>query len=626
MKKPKVYHFSGYATKNDVLCSDGRVIRHNAFQNCDGIKVPLIWNHEHREPWGVLGHAYLENRDDGVYAYGVFNDTEQGKNALEYVRHGDLNSLSIFANRLKQTGKDVVHGIIREVSLVLCGANSEATIDAVLVHSGEDDEVEATITFASAFDFIAHSEDEDLEDDDLEDEDLEDEDLEDEDDSEEDEEEPMKTTPKKKTAEVAHAEAEKTGQDIFETLNEEQKNLFYALAAQLAGEDEADTEDEEDTEEENEEEAPMRHNAFNAKETTEENTLSHSQMTAIITDAQKRGSLKAAFQDAGFSDLELKHSEPPAPWGVGNVDYLFPDFRNLTNMPTFIQRDMSWVTEVFGAARKSPFSRIRTIFADITGDEARAKGYVKGNAKLEEFFSLIRRTTDPQTVYKKQKMHRDDRIDITDFDVIAWLKMEMRMMLEEEISRAILIGDGRLGSADDKISETHIRSIWNDEDLYTIRADVTLAANATDNEAAKAMIRAAIKAREDYTGSGSPTMFTTEGDLTNMLLLEDTTGRMIYDSVEKLATVLRVKKIVTVPAMKNQTYTRAAPDGRSAKLMGIIVNMADYNVGADKGGAVTMFEDFDIDYNQEKYLIETRVSGALIRPKSAIALERVVPQ
>ena len=621
MKKPKVYHFSGYATKNDVLCSDGRVIRHNAFQNCDGIKVPLIWNHEHREPWGVLGHAYLENRDDGVYAYGVFNDTEQGQNALEYVRHGDLNSLSIFANRLKQTGKDVIHGIIREVSLVLCGANSEATIDAVLVHSGEEDEVEATITFASTFDFIAHSEDED--------DDLEDEDNEDEDDSEEDEEEPMKTTPKKKPAEMAHAEAEKTGQDIFDTLNEEQKTLFYALAGQLAGEDEEDTEDtedEEDTEEENEEEAPMRHNAFNAKETTEENTLSHSQMTAIITDAQKRGSLKAAFQDAGFSDLELKHSEPPAPWGVGNVDYLFPDFRNLTNMPTFIQRDMSWVTEVFGAARKSPFSRIRTIFADITGDEARAKGYVKGNEKLEEFFSLVRRTTDPQTVYKKQKMHRDDRIDITDFDVIAWLKMEMRMMLEEEISRAILIGDGRLGSADDKISETHIRSIWNDEDLYTIRADVALAANATDNEAAKAMIRAAIKAREDYTGSGSPTLFTTEGDLTNMLLLEDTTGRMIYDSVEKLATVLRVKKIVTVPAMKNQTYTRAAPDGRSAKLMGIIVNMADYNVGADKGGAVTMFEDFDIDFNQEKYLIETRVSGALIRPKSAIALERVVPQ
>ena len=612
MKKPKVYHFSGYATKNDVLCSDGRVIRHNAFQNCHGIKVPLIWNHEHREPWGVLGHAYLENRDDGVYAYGVFNDTEQGQNALEYVRHGDLNSLSIFANRLKQTGKDVVHGVIREVSLVLCGANSEATIDAVLVHSGEEDEVEATITFASTFDFIAHSEDED--EDDLE---------EDEESEEDDEEETMKTNPKKKTDEVAHAETEKTGQDIFNTLNEEQKNLFYALAAQLAEEgDEA----EEDTEEEDEEEAPMRHNAFQPNETTEENTLSHSQMTAIITDAQKRGSLKAAFQDAGFSELEIKHSETPAPWGIGNVDYLFPDFRNLTNMPTFIQRDMSWVTEVFGAARKSPFSRIRTIFADITGDEARAKGYVKGNEKLEEFFSLIRRTTDPQTVYKKQKMHRDDRIDITDFDVIAWLKMEMRMMLEEEISRAILIGDGRLGSAEDKISETHIRSIWNDESLYTIRADVTLAANATDNDAAKAMIRAAIKAREDYTGSGSPTLFTTEGDLTNMLLLEDTTGRMIYDSVEKLATVLRVKKIVTVPAMKNQTYTRSAPDGRSAKLMGIIVNMADYNVGADKGGAVTMFEDFDIDFNQEKYLIETRVSGALIRPKSAIALERVVPQ
>ena len=623
MKKPKVYHFSGYATKNDVLCSDGRVIRHNAFQNCDGIKVPLIWNHEHREPWSVLGHAYLENRDDGVYTYGVFNDTEQGQNALEYVRHGDLNSLSIFANRLKQNGKDVIHGIIREVSLVLCGANSEATIDAVLVHSGEEDEVEATMTFGSMFDFIAHSEDDEEEDLDEDDED----DLDDEDD--EDEEEPMKTTPKKKTTEVAHADKEKTGQDIFDTLNEEQKTLFYALAGQLAGEDEEDTEDtedEEDTDMEDEEEAPMRHNAFNTKETTEENTLSHSQMTAIITDAQKRGSLKAAFQDAGFSDLELKHSETPAPWGIENVNYLFPDPRNITNAPSFIQRDMSWVTEVFGATRKSPFSRIRTIFADITADEARAKGYVKGNEKLEEFFSLVRRTTDPQTVYKKQKMHRDDRIDITDFDVIAWLKMEMRMMLEEEISRAILIGDGRLGSAEDKISETHIRSIWNDEALYTIRADVTLAANASDNDAAKAMIRAAIKAREDYTGSGSPTLFTTEGDLTNMLLTEDTTGRMIYDSVEKLATVLRVKKIVTVPAMKNQSYTREAPDGRLAKLMGIIVNMADYNVGADKGGAVTMFEDFDIDFNQEKYLIETRVSGALIRPKSAIALERVVPQ
>ena len=553
------YDFSGWATRNDIKCSDGRTIRKNAFKDNDGQTVPLVWNHSHNDPANVLGHALLENRDQGVYAYCTFNNSELGQTAKELVEHGDVTSLSIYANKLKQNGGDVIHGAIREVSLVLAGANPGAYIDSVMVHGEESDE-EAVI-FTGENISLSHAEN--------------------------------KLQPEEKIEEENTMAKEKTVQDVFNELTEEQKQVVYALIGQ-ALEDAQDEEDEGDYE--------MKQNVFDNDEMNSGNVLSHSDMMDIISDAKRYGSMKDSF---------LAHTQT---YGIENVDFLFPDPENVNMPPTFIERDMGWVQKVMSGVHHTPFSRIKSMFADITADEARAKGYIKGNLKKEEVFTLLKRTTTPTTIYKKQKMDRDDVVDITDFDVIAWLKKEMRLMLDEEIARAILVGDGRLSSSDDKINETNVRPILTDEDLYTVKANITVAANATGSEKAKAFIDEVIRSRKDYKGSGNPTLFTTEDMVTECLLLEDSMGHKLYKSEAELATTLRVKEIVTVEVMEG------VKDKNSHEVAGIIVNLADYNVGADKGGAVNMFDDFDIDYNQQKYLIETRCSGALIKPYSAIAL------
>ena len=553
------YDFSGWATRNDIKCSDGRTIRKNAFKDNDGQTVPLVWNHSHNDPANVLGHALLENRDQGVYAYCTFNNSELGQTAKELVEHGDVTSLSIYANKLKQNGGDVIHGAIREVSLVLAGANPGAYIDSVMTHGEESDE-EAVI-FTGENISLSHAESE--------------------------------PQPEEKIEEENTMAKEKTVQDVFNELTEEQKQVVYALIGQ-ALEDAQDGEDEGDYE--------MKQNVFDNDEMYSGNVLSHSDMMDIISDAKRYGSMKDSF---------LAHTQN---YGIENVDFLFPDPENVNMPPTFIERDMGWVQKVMSGVHHTPFSRIKSMFADITADEARAKGYIKGNLKKEEVFTLLKRTTTPTTIYKKQKMDRDDVVDITDFDVIAWLKKEMRLMLDEEIARAILVGDGRLSSSDDKINETNVRPILTDEDLYTVKANITVASNATGSEKAKAFIDEVIRSRKDYKGSGNPTLFTTEDMVTECLLLEDSMGHKLYKSEAELATTLRVKEIVTVEVMEG------VKDKNSHDVAGIIVNLADYNVGADKGGAVNMFDDFDIDYNQQKYLIETRCSGALIKPYSAIAL------
>lgn len=568
------YDFCGWATRNDLKCSDGRIIRKNAFKDNDGQKVPLVWNHQHNEAFDVLGHAILENRDEGVYAYCKFNDTESGKTAKLLVKHGDVNSLSIYANRLKQQGSNVTHGVIREVSLVLAAANPGAYIEDVISH-GETSEDEAVIYTGEEID-LYHSEDGSVD---------------------------GKSKPlEEKKEEKKVADTERTVQDVFDEMTEEQKNVVYAMVGMALNENGVDAKEVNHSDEGDEKE--MKNNVFDNDEVKDnENVLSHSEMETIIGDAKRYGSLKESF---------LAHA---AEYGIDNIDYLFPEAKSLNNPPEFIKRDMGWVQKVMNGTHHTPFSRIKSVFANITEDDARAKGYMKGNLKKEEVFSLLKRTTTPTTIYKKQKLDRDDVIDITDFDVVAWLKSEMRMMLDEEIARAVLVGDGRLASSDDKIKEDCIRPIATDAELYTIRATVNVATNATDDDKAKAFIRAAIKARKDYKGSGEPTLYTTEDIVTDCLLLEDKMGHLMYDSVAKLANVLRVKEIVTVPVMEGAK----GPNGKD--LMGIIVNLTDYNIGADKGGAVNMFDDFDIDYNQQKYLIETRCSGALTKPYSAIALE-----
>ena len=578
--------FSGWATRNDLLCGDGRVIKKDAFKDNDGKTVSLVWNHEHNDPNAVLGHAILENRDEGVYAYGFFNDSENGQLAKKLVSHGDVSSLSIWANKLKQNGREVLHGEIRELSLVLAGANPGAYIDVVMAHNDEGEDVsELYANYNENIMIHAASEDE-------------------------------KSDPNKEEKPVEEEkkqpDTEKTVGEVFDTLTEEQKTAVYAIIGQ-ALEDSGKIEDEMDEEDDN-----MKHNVFENEEVKQEGVLSHSEMQAILADGKRYGSLRESFlAHAG----DTQYSAGTATYGIdGADDFLFPDARNLDVPPSFISREMGWVKKVMNGTHHTPFSRIKSMFADITEDDARAKGYIKGKLKKEEVFTLLKRTTTPTTIYKKQKMDRDDVIDITDFDVVAWLKSEMRLMLDEEIARAILVGDGRLSSSDDKINESNIRPIWTDEDLYTIKALVSVAAGADEDTKAKAFIRAAIKARKDYKGSGNPTLFTTEDVLTDCLLMEDGMGRIIYESPEKLANVLRVKEIVTVPVMENLTRT---VDTKTHNLMGIIVNLADYNVGADKGGAINMFDDFDIDYNQQKYLIETRCSGALIKPYSAIAIEMV---
>ena len=589
--------FSGWATRNNVMCSDGRVIRKDAFKDNNGQKVPLVWNHQHNNPDNVLGHAILENRDEGVYAYCTFNQSEAGKNAKLLVEHGDISALSIYANQLQQAGPNVMHGNIREVSLVLAGANPKAFIESVMQHADGSDE-EAVIYFCTGEDDIDLSH------------------------SDEEEEGAENTMPQNDSASMAHAdeeteskksEKEETVADIFNTLSEKQKNVVYAMIGQALEESGGDTAEQSAINEE-EDNDTMKHNLFeNDTQENKDGVLSHDAMSTIIGDAKRYGSMKESF---------LQHA---ADYGIDQIEYLFPDEKNVTNTPIFIQRDTSWVRDLMGAVRHTPFSRIKSLFADITEDEARAKGYMKGKLKKEEVFSLLKRTTLPTTIYKKQKMDRDDVIDITDFDVIVWLKTEMRLMLDEEIARACLVGDGRLASSDDKINEQNIRPIWTDADLFTIKASFSVSTGASDDDKAKAFIRTCIKSRKDYKGSGNPILFTTEDVLTNCLLLTDANGRDLYESADKLATKLRVRKIVTVPVMEGLTRTGTGDDATSTyNLWGLIVNPADYNIGADKGGAINMFDDFDIDYNQQKYLIETRCSGALIRPFSAIAVEEKV--
>ena len=564
------YDFSGWATKNDLKCSDGRIIRRDAFKDNDGQTVPLVWNHQHNDPLNVLGHALLENRAEGVYAYCTFNDTPAGNNAKMLVEHGDVSALSIYANRLKQDQGNVTHGVIREVSLVLAGANPGAFIDSIMRH-GESSDEEAVIYTGENLS-LEHGEKED-------------------------------------NMENGN---EKTIKDVVDSMTEEQRNVMYALIGQ-ALEDVKHSDDAEEHEQKNKneegDENEMKHNVFdNQNKNNAKDTLTHAEMTAILTDAKRYGSLKESV---------LQHKET---FGIENINMLFPDYKNMNVPPEFIKRDTGWVAQVMNGVSHTPFSRIKSVFADITADEARARGYMKGNLKKEEVFTLLKRTTDPQTIYKKQKLHRDDVIDITSFDVVAWIKAEMRMMLDEEIARAILVGDGRLSSSDDKIKETNIRPIYKEEALYVV--NTVLEKQSDVDTRAKAFIKAAVKARKDYQGSGEPTLFCSEDLLTDLLLLEDGHGRAIYESEAKLATALRVKKIVTVPVMEGvHRMNNAAGVNAECDLLGIIVNLRDYNVGADKGGAINMFEDFDIDYNAQKYLIETRCSGALVKPYSAIVIE-----
>lgn len=569
------YDFGGWATRNDLKCADGRTIRRDAFKDCDGAKVPLVWNHQHGDSKNVLGHALLENRPEGVYAYCSFNNTEEGQRAKEQVVHGDITALSIFANKLKQQRGDVIHGVIREVSLVLAGANPGAFIDSVFAH-GEDFEEEATIYMNDDLPLdLAHAEEE-----------------------EEPEMLDNEANQVLEDEELEHAEGEKTVGSVYNAMSDEQKTVVQIMIG-AAIENERNNNS---AKEDNKEDEEMKHNVFDVEETMNDEVLVHDGLQMVINDAKRFGSLKESY---------LQHAEDLADkYGIERIEYLFPEAKELNNTPDFIKRPDGWVSKVMGAVGHTPFSRIKTTHADITEDEARAKGYIKGKRKKEEVFGLLKRSTTPQTIYKKQKLDRDDVIDITDFDVIAWLKGEMRMMLDEEIARAILVGDGRQSGDDDKIMEDHIRPVAFDDSLYSVKKQVTA---RSGESLAHAFINAVIKARKDYRGSGNPTLYTTEDMLADMLLLEDKNGRYIYKSAAELATTLRVKEIVEIPVMPTGIY-------------GIVVNLADYKVGADKGGAVNMFDDFDIDYNQMKYLIETRCSGALVKPMSALVFKATLTE
>lgn len=565
------YDFHGWATCPDVECSDGVTIKQGAFSGCNGTVVPMVWNHQHNSPDNILGKALLVERNGGMYAYGSFNNTPMGQNCKTLVQHGDIDCLSIFANKVQRNGTDVVHGIIRELSLVIAGANPKAKIQEVMAH-GEDTPSGIIAIIPTELEF-QHSEIEyDEEGDEV---------LSQAEDSENDDD-------------------VETIADVINTMTEKQQKVLFGLIGKAredalndAGTDEGGTEN-------------MKQNAFeNPEKNEQDDTLKQAEI-AIIGDAKRCGSMKESF---------LQHADI---YGIDQIDYLIPEAKASSPIPEFIKRDTGWVSKVMSGVHRTPFSRIKSLFADITEDDARAKGYMKGNMKKDEVFSLLKRVTTPTTIYKKQKMDRDDVIDITDFDVVSWIKSEMRMMLDEEIARAVLVGDGRLASSDDKINEQNIRPILKDEDLYVIHAQVTVKSADDADTRAKAAIRQAIKSRKDYKGSGQPVFYTTEDMLTDMLLLEDTIGHALYADEAALARKLRVREIVTVPVMEGITGKN---DG---KVYGIIVNLADYNLGADKGGAINMFEDFDIDYNQQKYLIETRCSGALIKPYSAIVLEEKV--
>ncbi len=657
----KTYDCAGWATRANMLCSDGRTIRKNAFEECDGKIVPLVWNHEHNDPNAVLGHALLKNRDDGVYAYLTFNDTDAGQNAKLLVRHKDVDRLSIWANKLKQMGSDVIHGVIREVSLVLAGANPGAVIDTVLMHGDNSDE-EGLIYSGDFIDDIAeplfHA-DEDKKGDNsqmvnepkdtsdnnktiaelyeamtneqkkavqamigmaITDAKKENQKKKEDQKKPDNQEKPNNTVKHSDDSKEKSEDDNLTIQDVVNTFTPTQKKVVQALIGMAladAGVDDSDDSEDDDTESSDDGKKKenkggpnnMKHNVFDHETGTDnENILSHSELTEmmpdIVADARRLGSMREAF---------LQHS-------ITNIDYLFPDAQNVNPTPEFIKRDDTWVATVMNSVHHTPFSRIKSVFADITEDEARAKGYIKGKQKKEEVFKLLKRTTTPVTVYKKQKLDRDDYIDITEFDVIPWMKQEMRGMLDEELARAILVGDGRSTASEEKINEGNIRPIWTDDDVYTVKEAIQITKATTDDEKAKAFIKICKKSRKNYKGSGNPDMFMSEDMLTSCLLLEDKNGRVIYDTIEKLATALRVRNIISVPVMEDLSRVSGA---NTHILGGIYVNLTDYNVGADKGGAVNLFDDFDIDYNAMKYLIETRCSGALIKPYSAVAIEFV---
>lgn len=570
----KKYDFSGWATKYEKLCSDGRTIMKHAFDDMNGKRVPLVWMHKHDTPFNVIGHADLESRPEGVYAYCSFNDTDAAKHASMSIDNGDLDSLSIYANGLKQQKGSVFHGIIREVSLVLAGANPEAIIDYPVIQHSDDTYGEDMSEVEIWSGELLHKG------------------------TEEDNKEDTDSKGEEKVAENKPEKKERTVQDVYNEMSEEQKAVVHYLVGEALAENGQDDEEGEEKE--------MKHNVFDEELQNEENTLSHDAMVEILSE-------KSLKKNGTLSDSFMAHA---AEYGVDGLEWLFPEDHELNRTPEFIQRDQGWVSVVMNGVHNQPFSRVKTTFADITADEARAKGYLKGRLKKEEVFTLLKRRTEPTTVYKKQKMDRDDIVDITDFDVVNWIKGEMRMMLNEELARAFLIGDGRGAAEEDKIDETKIRPIANDADLFTIKKAVV----ATEGEDFyKTFIKTAIRARKDYKGSGNPHLFTTEDVLTEMLLLENGIGEPMFKTEQELATKLRVSRIVTVEVMENATIG-------GKKLLGIIVNLNDYHVGADKGGSISMFEDFDIDYNQEKYLIETRCSGALVKPYSAIVLfENEVP-
>lgn len=577
----KNYDFSGWATKNDILCSDGRTIKKNAFKDDDGKKVPLVWMHDHGNPENVLGHAFLVNKDEGVYCYGKFNDTPEGEHAKRLVKNGDISSLSIYANHLKHDSrKNVMHGSIKEVSLVLAGANEGAVIDnVVLEHSDgwEELEDEANISFGDNLidkvDVVLEHADE------------------------------------KSREKETEMDEEKTIGDVISTMNDEQKQAMYVLIGEALNEDDDEDDEDDDYEDDTDEEMShgddegetlMKHNVFDNEYSYDDGeVLTHADMQEIFKEAKRQGSLKAAVEDYAMSHAD-------GDYGIKGIDTLFPDARNLTNSPEFIKRETGWVAGFMNATKKTPFSRIKSTFANITEDEARAKGYIKGKQKKEEVFPVLKRTTSPTTVYKKQKLDRNDIIDITDFDVVAYIKQEMRVMYDEEIARAALLGDGRTPGTDDKIDENCIRPIIKDDKFYTV--PVYVGTTVTDyNE----LIKQIIRARKEYKGSGNPTFYTTEDVLTEMLLLEDKMGRTLYETVDKLCTKLRVSKIETVEAMEADAYK---------DYIGVIVNPVDYTFGADKGGEMSFFSDFDIDYNQEKYLYEGRCSGALTKYHAALSI------
>lgn len=593
------YDFEGWATKNNLKCSDGLTIRKDAFRVNDGKRVPLVWNHQHNKVEDVLGHADLENRDEGVYVRCSFNDTPNGENAKKVVSHGDVVSLSIWANNLHQVGSDILHGVIREVSLVLAGANPGAFIESVIAHNeplgdGEDE----GIFYTGEGIYICHA------------------------DIEEGEELRKKEEPQDNKPE--NKEKSRTVSDVLNDMTDEQKAAVGIIVEQAIKDAKNDGGEEPPVKKEENE---VKHNMFEGR--AKVNTISHSDMEKILSDAKKCGSLKEAV-NSHIENGVLSHSIDTTgmttatgtqTYGFNDPSMLFPDYKALNDRPEWISRNMDWVTKLMSKVHHTPFSRIKSLYANITEDEARARGYIKGKLKKEEVFTTLKRTTDPQTIYKKQKLDRDDIIDITDFDAVAWIKAEMRVMLDEEIARAILIGDGRAADSDDKIQELHVRPIAKDVPLYNTIIKVSVPADATDDVIAKETIKAIIRGRKHYKGSGKPDFWTTEDVTTEMLLLEDNIGHTIYKTESELATKLRVSEIIPVEPMEGQKIS--VTENSTTKeypLLGIIVNMNDYNVGADKGGEVNLFDDFDIDYNQQKYLIETRISGALVKPFSALTI------